>query len=226
MEHTTQCQHRLAWTPTLPFSTSQRESCHPPVTRAPGQHTQHFCLWRGFDPYSAVHHPKALATRIPRIDSPDRKPPRAWRWLSSGKQQRLWCAGSSHCSKHRKLNCRHCRRGGSVPVLPVKKKSRTSTCVNSWQCPEPAWTGLRVPRAGGRGPSPRQGGWNEMVCKVPPNPHRPVTLWVAQLKDLEDGLAEELVLPAFDLPPLPVQLWEWLAVSQVLLSQVWRELRE
>ena len=39
-----------------------------------------------------------------------------------------------------------------------------------WQCSRPGWTGLWATWSGGRCPCPWQGGWIQMIFKVPSNP--------------------------------------------------------
>ena len=49
---------------------------------------------------------------------------------------------------------------------------RNDNDAPSLACPRPGWTGLWAAWSGGRCPCPRQGGWNRMIYKVPPNPNR------------------------------------------------------
>jgi len=63
--------------------------------------------------------------------------------------------------------------------LDIKKIFFTMKVVrhwNKWQCSRPGWTGLWATWAGGRCPCPWQGGWNEMIFKVPFNPNHSISV--------------------------------------------------
>ena len=49
-----------------------------------------------------------------------------------------------------------------------------------WQCSRPGWTGLWPTWSGGKCPCPWQGGCNEMICEVAPEPNHSVILWLAK----------------------------------------------
>ena len=46
-----------------------------------------------------------------------------------------------------------------------------------WQCSRPGWMGLWAAWSSRRCPCSLQGGWNEMVYKVPSNPNHSIILW-------------------------------------------------
>jgi len=46
-----------------------------------------------------------------------------------------------------------------------------------WQCSRPGWMGLWATWSSGRCPCWWQGGWNQMMFKIPSNPNHSMILW-------------------------------------------------